>query len=244
MLKQLFTLLSVFILANASAQSDTLTFRSDLTILGRRQTGNLNQFGFNPSIRLSLGKSSFNAEVAATYQLLEVNGFRSINDFWTTGIVRLNPTQRLYPFAVTYYGFADSYKIERSLVGGAGAGLNVFSKSPRHYFQVHLFGGYSNVEFEEANSQSSPAFGTFLKSELPLFKNLLGLLWELHSYHSLEDDQFVGVNNLLNLRLALPKGFSLNVSHTTIFNNTVNEGIAKINTLMMFGLAHSLTKKF
>lgn len=221
---------------------DSLIVSGEVALLGRRQTGNLDQLGLNPSARLSLQKNAYSVEVSGNYQFLEVNYFRSINDLWINGLLKIKPTERVYPFAIAYYGFADSYRIDESLVAGVGAGINVFEHSLKKFLQVHLHGGYASLDFQEALSQSSPIVGSLIKARVPIDQGKLSLLWEFHSYHSLEDKQFEGVNNILQIRFSVFKGLHLNVSHTTIFNNTVNEGIAKTNTLMMFGLAYAFNK--
>ena len=241
---RLIFLLFLMAFGSTSTAQDSLSFSTELGLLGRRQTGNLDQLVLSPSARLKIGKSSFDTEITATYQFLEVNGFRSINDLWINNVVRIKPTKRVYSFSIVYYGFADSYRIDRSLIGGAGLGINVVQSTLDKYLQVHLYGGYASVDFQQAPSQSSPSFGSFVKAAFPLNSDKLSLLWEFHSYHALNDQDFEGVNNILQIRYALFKGFHLNASHTTIFNNTVNEGIAKTNTLMMFGLAYSYNKTY
>ncbi len=237
-----FSLLLALLPNDLSGQTDSLSFSSDLTVMGRRQTGNLDQFSILPSARFLLGNSTFNVEAAANYHLLEVNGFRSINDFWTNGVFRLSPNRIVYPFSIVYYGFADSYRIEQSVVTGAGFGVNVFGKADR-FLRLHFFGGYTNIRFENASSMASSALGSFARLELPM-DSKLNVRWEFHSYHGIASVELSGINNVVQLRYALSRNFHVSASHTTIFNNTVSEGIAKTNTLMMYGLSHTLNKTF
>ncbi len=239
--------ISLFFVNIAQAQ-DSLSVHTEIAMRGRRQTGNLDQFGINPSVKTALGSRAFNTELTGNYQFLKVNDFTSINDLWVNGIFRLIPDKRIYPFAITYYGFADSYKIDQSLIGGAGAGINLLSDSPHKTLQVHLFGGYADVDFAPTSSviatHSSAAIGSFVRGDFSIARSRFDIHWEFHSYHSVSNSDFYGASNLIDVRYALIKGLHLSASHSTIFNNTSNEGIARTNTLLMFGLAFRTEKVF
>lgn len=220
---------------------DTLRVRSEFSLVGRRQTGNLDQIGVNPSAKLGVGNSAFELETGANYQFLRVNGFTSINDLWINGIYRVHPRKRVFPFAMAYYGFADSYRIDQSLIGGIGAGVNLQDGSKKGLLQGHLFLGYADVDFltvsAATSSHTSFAVGSFIRSDFAIVHSGLGIHWEFHSYHAVSDRDFYGANNLIILRYALVKGFHLTATHSTIYNHTTSEGISRTNTLLMVGLA-------
>ena len=223
------------------AQKDSLNTTVELGIRGRWQTGNLNQFGANPSLRMVFSKPTFNTEIQSNYQYLKVNGFVAVSDLWTNGIYRFQPEKKFFPMATSVFGFAKSYKIEHSIMAGAGVGLNVFRKSIGNYFQIHVFGGYLNLEFENGPTASTPSLGAFIKSSFSIIQQLR-INWELQTYNPLIDTEFWGANNLLLLHFQVSKVLFLNISHQTIFNNKTISDIKKVNTLMMFGVQLRFSK--
>ncbi len=233
----------VLILMHPGAAQDTLSVSAEVTLLGRKQSGNLNQVGLSPTALLKVNNSAFDLESRTTYQLLRVNGFTVVNDLWTNTFLRLGSGQRLYPVVVGYYGFADSYDIEQSFIGGAGGGAQLLRSENGASLEVTGFGGWVNVEFtgnpESVNSNnSSMVLGSIIRGNLPLPVVKMKIRWEFHSYHGLRDQQFFGFNNLIQIHYPINKGFQVTANHNTIFNQTVSSGIARTNTLLMFGLTY------
>jgi len=219
------------------AQSDSTRFRSDLGLTGRRQTGTLSQQSLNPNLRLFLGNDKLSLESDASYQLLKVGDLKAVNDLWMNGILRVSSDRK-------FYGYADSYRIDHSLVAGAGVGINIINRSPEKFLQAHVYSGHYEVDFIEGISLSSPMVGSFIQANFPLDRSRLSAVWELHTYRSLEQKEFNGAKNTIQIRYHLFKGFNLTVNHSTLYNQTTGDGIAKTNTIMTFGFMHTLNKSF
>jgi hypothetical protein len=222
---------------------DSLDLSGELGVRGRRQTGNFNQFSINPYGKLVADNERIYTQVRGDYQLLYIEGFRAINDLWTDALVQWNARKRFYPFGVLYYGFADSYSIDHSLTGGLGIGTNLLTKQTQLKLQAHLFAGFLDVAFEPGLEnqviQQSAALGSIIRGQWNPEKSPIRLNWEFQSYHATGDSDFFGLSNRLELLVPIGKHMAFSASHLTIYNNTVSEGIAPNNTLLMFGVAYS-----
>ena len=118
---------------HVASQRDSLKFGAEL--------------GLNPSVALDFSNSRTEVIVNGTYQFLRVEGFTAISDFWTRALYRFKTGRCLDPIGVLNYGFAKSYRIDHSLVVGAGAGWRIRQKSRRDFIEIQAFGGYLNLEF-------------------------------------------------------------------------------------------------
>jgi hypothetical protein len=230
--------LSIFLIFTLQifAQDSTITY-FEIGINGRMQTGNLNQFGVQPTLRHSIFNSKISNDFQANYQYMTVEGFNLINDFWTKDIFKINPNRKFYPMAMAIFGTAKSYLIENSFNVGAGVGYNVVSKSPMQFMHLHLFGGYMYFKYQDEEAFESPTVGTNISSAFPI-KNKATVIWELDTYHPIYGLDFWGFNNQLILQFQITKHISFNLIHNTIFNNTTTTNIQKWNTTTMFGIQY------
>lgn len=234
--------IAAFIIADKPAlfaQSDSLSVNLELGLRGRWQTGNLNQFAINPTASLKLSKTTFDLELNSQYQFLKVSGFTAIKDFWNIGIYRHRPGRKIYPMLATNLGFAKSYKIDHSYLAGGGVGLNLYRKSPIKYIRINVFAAYLDLAFATEIPHSSFAVGSNLKGSFPLVKGMI-FNWELHSFLSGTDTEYLGVNNLLQLHYKVSKSLFLTLSHNMIYNKKQIPDIEKVNTLMLFGIQYQI----
>ncbi len=230
------TLILIFLLFHlmGNSQNDTLFVQGEIGLRGRWQTGNLDQIGINPNSRFKIYNSKLNSDVLATYQLLKVNGFTAVSDLWIGSISRLNAHKKIYPMVSANFGFAESYRINSSIVMGAGAGINMIKASPFRYFQINGYAGYLDFKFEDTKAHTAAMIGTSMQSSLPIGERMK-FSWELHTYHSLSNDEFWGLNNIVILYVEVFRNIFVTLNHQTIYNNQNIESIKNTNTLMLFG---------
>lgn len=235
------TLIFSITLFAAYGQADSLQAQIQGRIMGQRQTGNLNSIAVSPSLGITLSKKTFKTDVQANYQYLQVDGFTLVSDFWIDALHQHQVHRRFFPMASAIYGFAKSYQIKTSLHLSAGLGLNIWRKSPMHYFQMHAHAGYLNFEFQGAPTHSAAALGSAFRGAFPLKKHAM-LFWNVKSFHSLADTDFWGANNQVMLRYQISPALGLNISHNTVFNNQPFADIKRLNTVMMFGVDFKYNK--
>ncbi len=210
-----------------------------LGLMGTWQTGNLDQLSVLPNGGISIVKNAYFAEFNASYHYLNVRGFNAINDFWTYGLFQHQPNHRVFPSIHTIMGFARSYKIEHSIVTGAGGGINVKKKSPDNFLQLHLYGSYLNFQYEMEGTHKAVAIGSLIRAMLPI-KTHISLRWELSTFHSLWETNFWGGSNLLQLNISVLRNLSMNLSHQSYYNHQTAMDIENTNTEMLFGIQYQL----
>ncbi len=217
-----------------AAQSDSLRIKVDVGLRGRWQMRNLNQLGFNPELKWRLSGESNNVELQGTYQFLRVEGFNVISDFWSNAFYQHGYDQKVFPMVMVMYGFARSYKIDHSVLAGAGVGFHGWRKSQEDFLRLQIYTGYLNLKFEEEVASPNFTLGSAISAAFRL-GNPLGLSWELQTYHPISNTNLWGFNNALALTVALSDQLFISISHSTVFNAKTVTDIEKVNTLMTFG---------
>ena len=192
--------------SNSQSSKDSLSIKGRLGLMGRWQTGNLNQISIMPNGGISFDKSSYYTEFNASYHYLKVGGFNAINDFWTYGLFQYQPNHRVFASIHTIIGFAKSYKIDHSIVMGIGGGVNIHKKSSLNFLQIHLYTAYLNFQYETENPHEAVAIGSQIRAMLPL-NNHINFRWELSTFHSLKDTNFWGGGNLIQLNILVLKTY-------------------------------------
>ncbi len=236
-----FTLIQLLTLDIALPSPKNASMALQVGIRGRWQTGNLNQLALNPAANLTISQGKFDLDLRGYYQFLRVNGFTAISDLWTSAAYRHQPTRRFFPLIAANSGFAKSYKIDHSLLLGAGFGVNLYNPAPTSFFRLHIFAGYMNFRFETRGPHTTPALGSAAILTFPL-QERINISWELHTYHSGKDSQFWGANNQLMIHFKVLKSLSINLNHSTIFNRKTVENIKNTNTLLLFGIHYNFIK--
>ena len=142
-----------------NAQIDSLRIQGEIGVRGIWQTGNFAQFVINPNGRITFEKKRTHIEIQANYEFLKVNKESLINDFWSFGLYQYNSGKTIFPIAMVHYGFAQAYAIDRSLIGGSGAGINLIQKNEHSCLQANIFAGYLNLKYENAAIHKATSIG-------------------------------------------------------------------------------------
>lgn len=219
--------------------ADSLSIHSHIGLLGRWQTGNLNQISLMPTGSISMAKPSYYANVNASYHFLRVNGFDVINDFWANGLFQYKPANSIYPSFHTTVGFASSYLIDHSSLTGVGLGANIHQKK-RSYLQAHLFTAYLNFKYQEESPHTALGLGSLIRANIPINGQVM-LHWVFSTYHSTKEPGFWGGGNLFRLNIMLLKSLSLNITHQSYYNNKTATTIKNTNTEMLFGIQYNFS---
>ncbi len=236
----LLALITTLLSSTLIAGEDSLILDWNVRFGGRMQTGNLSQFGINPTAGFNLYNSKFSIDLNANYNYLNI-GFKAVDDLWMVANYRYKPLNRVYPQITGVYGFAHSYRIAYSTHFGLGAGVNLRQKSPGDFFRVSGFAGYFEQKFLGENTLMSPSIGTLNELSLPI-KKRFHLIWDFATYHSVTDSNVWGINNTVILHFQLTKKLSFNVSQNIIYNHQAADMIKKTNTLLMFGVEYKSNK--
>ncbi len=219
-----------------NAQKDSIKVIGELGIRGKWQTGNFAQFVINPNAKIVVSKKRTRIEARANYEFLKVNKGSLINDFWSFGMYQYNSNKNVFPMAMVHYGFAQSYAIDHSFVGGVGAGTNIVKKEEHKYFQANVFAGYMNLKYEGSEVHGAPNAGTYIKLKFPLKKNFVHFIVDINGYISLDDMQYRGFNNRVIVNFQVLKNLGINTSHRLVYNHNTISGINETNGNLVFGL--------
>ena len=240
-----FTLVSMllFVASMGYAQEELIgedSVRATAFVQGRGtfQTGNLKQIGGGFIADLNVGNKRFSTLLSLSYDYVEVNGFNVINDSWNSMEYIFKPGARFYPVARLNAGFAKSFGIQYSYVIGAGGGMNITRKSPLNYMRFDIIGGYMDFTFDQAEHLSGDVIDLSVKGNTQLLSGKFNLNWNFKSFLSPSRTERFGFMNILRLELPLTKKLSISTSHTTIYNEQVDIGKVRLNTILMFGISY------
>ncbi|MFT5819582.1 MAG: hypothetical protein ACI8ZM_000807 [Crocinitomix sp.] len=227
-----------FLFASVTAFSakDSLKFHAFLDGQIMVQTGNLKQFGSNLILNARISNSKFEFSTNASYQYVKVNDFNVINDFWSYGIFKYHHRKRVYPLIMTYYGFAKSFGIKYSFLSGLGGGINIVQKSPKNFLHANIIVGYMNFDYSLSQRQSGLVLNTFIQANATMFKEYLNIYWEAHAFRALNDSQSYGIQNQIRLGVPITKWLEIGISNTVNYNQTVDLGKQKLNSMTLAGI--------
>ena len=200
------------------------------------QTGNLKQFSTNLILNTKLSNSNFESNINASFQYVKVNDFNVINDFWSYGYFKYHQTKRLYPIGMVYGGFAKSFGINSSFLGGAGLGLNIIQKSPQKFLHLNVIAGYMNFDYFTNVRQEGGVMNAFIQGNTRIINERLNLSWEVHLYKAFNNNLAYGIQNQIRIGIPITKWLEIGISNTVNFNETVDLGKQKLNSMTLVGL--------
>lgn len=223
---------------SSHAQQDSVVWKGVVALMGSWQTGNLNQLGINPKLRINTSRKRIKASLQSTYHYMEVEGHSILNDFWNSLELRQNKAQKVVPAMHLVYGLAHSYRINHSLVGGLGAVWKAINSSKGHKLELHGYAGYMDFQLEGTNAHRAPALSSALHAQLTLGGSTK-LMWNFRSFHSMQDAAYSGIDNALVLSTRISKKLHLNLSHQLYHHYTSAALIKKTNTFSMIGFNYT-----
>lgn len=221
---------------NAQINNDSLHINGEIGIRGKWQTGNFAQFVINPNAKITLEKKKTILDVRINYEFLKVNQGSLINDFWSFGMYQYSSNKTIFPIAIAHYGFAKSYAIDQSLIGGIGAGINIIKNDKHNYFQANIFAGYMNLKYENTVAHNTTNAGTYIKLKFPLKEDLVYFVLNINGYISLDDTRFRGFNNRMIVNFQVFKSLGINISYRLVYNNYTPAIINETNGKLVFGI--------
>lgn len=236
-MKKIIFILFLMLNVSVNAQKDTLKLNATFNVLGRYQSGNLNEIGGAAVARVSLMNSKWYTRVSGSYNYVEIEKYTVMNDFWSSGLLKYQHTKRIYPITMVYAGFAKSFGIDEAYVAGVGAGVNIVQKSASQYLNINLIGGYSTFNYVNVTDVNDLVTNIFISSNTTLFKSKAEINWEFHGfYHPTSTIDITGIQNNIRLALPLSKAIKFTLTHQYLYNSYVDVGISKSNSLLLFGL--------
>lgn len=243
MKKTILSILLIFGLHNQIfSQDEQKAFSGQIGLRGMWQTGNLAQLFINPNAKFFIEKNGWFVELSSNYERLSVEGGTVlVNDFWSFAMVQYNKkNKKVFPMAIAHSGFAVSYAVENSTLGGIGAGAHLIEKDAHRYFQINTFVGMMHLKYDFAEAHQAPTAGTYIKFKFPIQKEQLYLAVDLHTYLSMETPKYRGFNSSTNLTYILNKDFSLELNYRTVYNRDTPDWIHKYNGKLNFGLRYTI----
>jgi len=230
----------LFCLQNSAiAQTDSLFVNGEIGVRGKWQTGNFAQFVINPNGKITIKKKKNRMEIRANYEFLKVNSGSLINDFWSYAIYQYDSNKTIYPIAMTHYGFAESYAIDQSLIGGLGLGGNVIKKRKHSFLQANIFTGYLNLKYKNTPIHSATILGSYVQLKFPIKKNSIYCMVDSHSYISLKNSNYHSFNSRALLLFKVIKNFGVTMTYSLVYNNNNPSVISKTNGKLVFGLNYA-----
>ncbi|ANQ52360.1 DUF481 domain-containing protein [Flammeovirga sp. MY04] len=218
-----------------SQEIDTLKWDNRISLIGRHQSGNLNQYSIMPTWRSTLHNSKINAVLDVNYQYIKVEEFEVVDDFWVSGMLQYGHQQKVYPIVYGLNGFAQSYHIDKSSFLGGGMGWNILKQKPNSYLQLHVMAGYLNFQFTETPLHEAFSWSGFIRTKFPISK-MFQLEWEVLTYQSMKDTEYMGFGNLLVFNFMLNKWLGLNVRHQIYYDHKEVPLTENLNSIAYFGL--------
>lgn len=238
-MNKIYMVLFLLLQSVINAQTNGLQLKGELGVRGKWQTGNFAQFVINPNGQLIIEQKRTRFEVQANYEFLKVNQGSLINDFWSYGLYQYNFGKTFFPMAITHYGFAQAYAIDRSLIGGGGVGINIINKNEFNYLQANLFAGYLNLKYENTAVHEATGLGSYVKVKFPLKNDLLYCILDSHAYMSLRNSDYHSFNSRIILVFQVVKRFGVNMTYRLVYNNNNPSVIEKTNGKLVFGLNYT-----
>ncbi len=217
---------------------DSFHLNGNISIVGRWQRGNFNQFAFQPGVVLNVYNSKHFAQLATRYHIISNEGTRFKSDLWISGLYMLNYKKPFFFTARGNIGFPESFRIDHIAKVGPGIGANLIEMDVRKFFQVHLYGSYVSYKYTGFEQDRSFAPLGLIRTMFPLFENKVNITGETTGFISTEDTNVWGIAAVIKSTFSLAKGFGFTASYEAAYNNFAPSIYNKFDGEMVFGVQY------
>ncbi len=227
-------------------ESDTLSFKANLSVTGFYQGGNVETFIFRAKSDLSF--KPFKKWVYKTTNSYVYQAFgkeKADEDILSLNFLYLNPDRKLYPLALGFISTNFRRKIDLRYLVGAGATYQVFEKDD-NWLKVALTSEYETTEFGEFNYNLSEYNGQktietmratiWLNGKYKLFKEKLIITHESYYQPSLEESNNYRWQADIGFELPLWDYINFKINYVHTFESLVIANQKRRDNILTFGL--------
>lgn len=234
----------VFISAQIN-ESDTLNLKANLSLTGFWQSGNVETIIFRAKSSLSFKpwkKWVFKTTNSYVYQ--EFGKEKADEDILSLNFLYLNPTQKIYPFALGFISTNFRREIDLRSLFGAGVTYQILNKKKR-WLKLSLSGEYEQTDFKN-NNFNHPEFNgnssintlratLWVNGKYHVFKDKVILSHESYFQPSLTQSSNYRWQADVGLELPIWKFLNFKINYLRTFESVVIEGQKQEDQFLTFG---------
>ncbi|NNK73182.1 MAG: DUF481 domain-containing protein [Flavobacteriaceae bacterium] len=226
-------------------ESDTLNFKTRLSLTGFWQGGNVETLIFRANSELSFKpwkKSVFKTNNSYVYQ--EFGKEKADEDILSLNFLYFNPERKIYPLVLGFFSTNFRREIGYRYLLGAGVTFQILKKK-EHWLKLSVSTEYEHTEFDTDNfnrpeydgNQSINTYrGTiWLNGRYQLFKGKLVFGHESYFQPSLEKGNNFRYRTDLSLELPIWKFLNFKINYLQSFESVVVENQKQGDRVLTFG---------
>jgi len=228
---------------------DTLQYKIDLSLMGRRISGTFSQVVVGGGFKVDLRYKNFHLENNTTYRYNKTNT-RIIEDNWYD-LVTLkyypNGKKKLYPGVFSHFDNNLIYRVKSRHNYGVGVG-SVLNKGAMNLSLLVAIGKgnstYDGAEFvnseRDISNRKNGLFLFGLDNEYSIAQKKINFSYQLFYFQSLKEsaDYVIRLNTRLNFKII--KGLSFYIVYDYRFENVHLESLSNYNDIVLFGFNWAL----
>ena len=245
-----FALLLIGFQSYGQSMKDSLQYKVDLNISGRKISGTFDQLVAGAGFNVDLRYKYWHLENNTRYQYNETND-RLIEDNWyDLLILKYYPkgSRKLYPGVFYHFDNNLIYRVDARHQYGVGLGSVLDKGSVKLSLLAAIaneqtrFNGSDFVNSERDFSNRENGLFLFrLNNAYSFAKKKINFSYQFFYFQSLKEtsDYDIWVNAKLNFRIL--KGLSFHIVYDYRFENVHLETLSNYNDIILFGLNYALT---
>jgi hypothetical protein len=235
----------------AQGISDSLSYKTSISLGGNRRTGLNAQNNFTGAFNLKLNKSSWGFVNISDYAYAEANGKELTNDIKTISFVKKSFSEKkaIVPTFIHVFENSILYKINNRQSVKLGVTITPLEKRKQFWFFVGL--GYDHTVYDSEIFINSDKIGStrsfsissvYLENEHKLIKDRLTLSYGLFYVQSLEEVRDFTLWFAPSLDIKISNTFAFSVKYDARFRNVHLVELQSFNDILTYSLKVSLSK--
>jgi len=241
---QFFVLFPVLLFAQIN-ESDTLNFKSNLSLTGFWQGGNVETLIFRAKSELSFKpwkKWVFKTRNSYVYQ--EFGREKADEDILSLNFLYINPQKKLYPLLLGFASTNFRREIDFRYLFGGGVTYQILNKK-KDWFKLSITSEYERTNFSQINFNRSEFNGNvsintlratiWVNGKYHLFKNKIILSHEGYFQPSLEQGSNYRWQADVALELPIWKFLNFKINYLHTFESVVVANQEQEDTFLTFG---------
>lgn len=238
-------IISPFFLSAQINESDTLSFKADLSLTGFYQGGNVETFIFRAKSNMTLKPLRqwvFKTQNSYVYQ--EFGKQKADEDILSLNFLYLNPERKLYPLVLGFFSTNYRREIEMRYLLGGGITYQFFNKDDS-WLKIALSSEYESTLFNETNFNIAEYNGNntintyrgtvWVNGKYHLFKKKMIISHEVYYQPSLEKSDNYRWQADLGLELPIWKYLNFKINYIYTNESIVIANQKQEDTILTFG---------
>lgn len=226
-------------------ESDTLRFKSNLSLTGFGQTGNVETIIFRAVSNISfIPFENWVYKTTNSYVYQEFGKVKADEDILSLNFLYFNPTRKVYPLALGFVSTNFRREIELRTLVGLGMSFEIFSKD-KNWLKCSISAEHEHTDFRRAffnytEYNKSNIINTFrgtlwVSGNYHLLKNKLILTHQSYIQPSLENKNNYRWQADLGIELPLWKHLNLKANYTNTFESVIMANQKQQDQFLTFG---------